>query len=138
MALRCRDFDAATATLEVTGGKTGGRVVYLSEEAAGFFAELAKGRPDDALLLPKREGGQWGKNHHQKMMVKAVESAALDPDTVFYSLRHTHISLALKAGVHIQVLAENCGTSVRMIERHYGKFLRRDRSAMFDKLPALA
>lgn len=138
VALRCRDFDAATSTLDVAGGKTGGRVIYLSQEGASFFTRLAKGRGADAPLLPKADGATWGKNHHQKAMVRAVAAAGLDGDTVFYSLRHTHISMALKAGVNIQVLAENTGTSVRMIERHYGKFLRRDRSAMFDKLPEMA
>ena len=37
--------------------------------------------------------------------------------------RHTFISLALTAGVNIKWLAEHCGTSVAMIERHYGRFL---------------
>ncbi len=58
-------------------------------------------------------------------------------ETTFYALRHTHISLALLAGVNIQVLSENTGTSVRMIERYYGKFLRADRRAMFDKVKGL-
>lgn len=138
VGLRVRDFEPSTATLDIAAGKTGGRVAYLSDEAVGFFAELAKGRAAADPLLPKASGETWGKNHHQKLMVRAVTAAKLDAETVFYSLRHTHISLALLAGVHIQVLAENCGTSVRMIEKHYGKFLRRDRSAMFDRLPALA
>ena len=51
---------------------------------------------------------------------------------VFYSLRHTHVSLALLGGVNIQALAKNLGTSIRMIEMHYGKFLRSDRRAMFN------
>jgi hypothetical protein len=55
-------------------------------------------------------------------------------DTVLYWRRHTHISLALLAGVNIQVRAENVGTSVRMIEKHFWKFLNRDRRAMFDRL----
>lgn len=135
--LRVRDFDAAGGALEIAGGKTGARTVYLSQEAIEFFTEQAKDRAPDDLLLPKESGGAWAKNHHQKLMVRAVKAAKLDADTVFYSLRHTHISLALLAGVNIQVLAENTGTSVRMIERHYGKFLRQDRRAMFDRLPGL-
>ena len=31
-----------------------------------------------------------------------------------------------------QVVAENCGTSLRMIEKHYGKFPKADRRAMFN------
>jgi len=59
-------------------------------------------------------------------------------ETVLYWRRHTHISLALLAGVNIQVRAENVGTSVRMIEKHSGKFLNRDRRTMFDRMPWLS
>ena len=34
----------------------------------------------------------------------------------------------------IQLVAENNGTSIRMIEKHYGKFLARDRTAWMDKI----
>jgi len=135
--LLVRDFDAHTGTLEVAG-KTGARPVHLSSEGVTFFAALAKRAGSrDALLLPRDGDGAWTKNLHQKPFQAAVKAADLDPDTVLYSLRHTHISWALLHGVNIQVIAENCGTSVRMIEKHYGKFLRRDRRAMFDRLPSL-
>lgn len=135
-AARVHDLDAGTGTLEVDG-KTGGRTVYLSQEACGFFAAIAAGRAPKAPLLARDDGEPWGKNHHQKPFAAAVQTSALPDETTFYALRHTHISLALLAGVNIQVLAENCGTSVRMIELHYGKFLRADRRAMFDKVKGL-
>ena len=136
-ALRVHDFDQATGTLEILAGKTGGRTVYLSSESVAYFASLAAGRPANARLLPRDDGSQWGKNHHQRPFIAAVKAANLADATTFYALRHTHISAALLAGVNIQVLAENCGTSVRMIEQHYGKFLRADRRAMFDKMKPL-
>ncbi len=67
-----------------------------------------------------------------------MKAAKVPAETTFYALRHTHISLALLAGVNIQVLSENTGTSVRMIEQYYGKFLRADRRAMFDKVKGLS
>ena len=33
-------------------------------------------------------------------------------------------SRALLAGIPAQVVAENCGTSIRMIEKHYGHLLQ--------------
>jgi len=135
--LHVHHFDESTGTLEIAGGKTGARTVYLSNEAVAFFASIAIGRPANALLLPRANAGLWGKNHHQKPYDAAVKVARLPAETTFYALRHTHISLALLAGVNIQVLAENTGTSVRMIEQHYGKFLRADRRAMFDKVKGL-
>lgn len=135
--LKVQDFDSDTGTIEIRGGKTGARTVYLSNEAIAFFSSITLGRPAGDLLLPRADGEPWGKNHHQKPFDAAVKAARLDKDTTFYALRHTHISLALLAKVNIQVLAENTGTSVRMIEKHYGKFLREDRRAMFDKVTGL-
>ena len=40
--------------------------------------------------------------------------------------RHTFISLALSHGVNIKWLAEYCGTSVAMIEKHYGRYIKSD------------
>jgi len=37
-----------------------------------------------------------------------------------YSFRHTYATLRLEAGVDVYLLAEQMGTSVRMIENHYG------------------
>jgi integrase len=71
-------------------------------------------------------------------MKDARIKAKLPPETVFYSLRHYYISKALLAGVQAQVVAENCGTSLAMIEKHYGKFLRADRKAMLDKVALTA
>ena len=47
----------------------------------------------------------------------------------FYATRHTFISAALGRGVRIKWLAEYCGTSVDMIERHYGRYVRGDAAA---------
>ena len=41
-------------------------------------------------------------------------------------MRHTFISVGLTHGVKIKWLAEYCGTSVAMIEKHYGKYLGGD------------
>jgi hypothetical protein len=47
----------------------------------------------------------------------------------FYTLRHAHISRALEAGMPLSLVAENCGTSLRMLEVNYarpGVVTRRD------------
>jgi integrase len=133
-ALRVQHFDPTTSTLDVIDGKTGDRTVYLQAEALPFFKRLAADKPADSLLLPREDGEQWGKNHHQKPFDKALKAANLDANTTFYALRHSYISLALLAGVNIKVLADNTGTSVRMIEQHYAKFLDKDRRAMFNRM----
>jgi len=47
-------------------------------------------------------------------------------------LRHYHINRTLMAGLPMQIIADNCGTSGRIIETHYGKFLVSDRQQMVD------
>ncbi len=43
-----------------------------------------------------------------------------------YSIRHTYATLRLEAGVPIHLLAKQMGTSVAMIEKHYGHIQIRD------------
>ena len=127
------DFDAKAGTLHLDG-KTGPRTCYLSTQAAAFFKTIAKGKLPGAPLLPRDDGAPWGKSHQKRPMDAAVKAAKLPAETVFYSLRHYHISRALLAGIPPQVIAENCGTSVRMIEKHYGKFTKAARRTMFDQV----
>jgi len=131
---------AQVAALDARGGmlllngKTGQRHCYLSDDALTWFKQQAKSKLPKALLLPKEDGTAWGKSHQARPMKAAVKAAKLPHDAVFYSLRHYHISKALLAGVPVQVVAENCGTSVRMIEKHYGKFMAQDRRAFFNQV----
>jgi integrase len=52
----------------------------------------------------------------------------------FYATRHTFISDALTQGDKIKWLAEYCGTSVMMIEKHYGKYLNGDSKEQLQRL----
>lgn len=59
-------------------------------------------------------------------MRDAAKAARLPKGTVFYTLRHTFIASAITGGVDIHTAAKITGTSVRMIEQHYGKLLHDD------------
>ena len=65
-------------------------------------------------------------------MRDAVKRAKLPADCTAYSLRHTHASQALLNGMNIKLLADNLGTSVAMIEKHYGKFLAASRRQLVE------
>jgi integrase len=56
---------------------------------------------------------------------RALRATAVRPRK-FYATRHTFISAALSRGVNIKWLADYCGTSVDMIERHYARWLHDD------------
>jgi integrase len=47
----------------------------------------------------------------------------------FYATKHTFISVALSNGCNLTWVAEQCGTSVEMIEKSYGKFIADDGAA---------
>lgn len=129
---RVKDFDAVNKSLHLPDSKTGSRDVYLTDDGAEFFAEITTGRHPDEQILLDDDGGQWENNALDRAMRKAVKLAKLPADTVLYSLRHTYISLALKNGMNIKALADNCGTSIAMIESNYGKFLSDDRRRMLN------
>ena len=131
--LRAQDLSHEHGTLRLDG-KTGERVCYLSDAALAWFKRQAKGKLPKAPLLPRDDGEPWGKSRQHRPMQQAVRAAKLPAETVFYSLRHYHISKVIAAGVPVQVVAENCGTSVRMIEKHYGKFLPQDRRDFFNRV----
>jgi integrase len=110
-----RHFDHAGETLQVPRGKTGPRTVILQPEAVTFFARVAGSRGKSEPLLPRPDGQGWKPSDQQRPMERAIAHAALDPEATFYALRHSYISRAIEAGMPLTVLAENCGTSVRMI-----------------------
>jgi integrase len=48
----------------------------------------------------------------------------------FYNLRHTFISIALTLGCNQKWIAEQTGTSIAMIQEHYGRYIRDDGDAL--------
>ncbi len=132
-AARVRDLDLAHGSLRLAG-KTGTRHSYLADDGLAFFRALSRDKLPDAWLFAKDNGEPWGKSHQHRLMKDAVKAARLPRESVFYSLRHYYISKALLAGLPVQVIAENTGTSMRMIEKHYGKFMPKDRRRLLNQV----
>lgn len=128
-----RHLDARRRTLAIPSGKTGARIVTLTEEGARWFAEIAGDRaPGDPLLSPA-EGGRWGKSMQHRRMKLALKAAELSTSASFYALRHTYISRAIERGMPLTLLAENVGTSVKMIEKNYAHMLAASRRALVER-----
>jgi integrase len=70
-----------------------------------------------------------------KYWYRAVRSCGVRPRK-FYATKHTFISIGLSQGVNIKWVAEYCGTSVVMIEKHYGKYISNDSQEQLTKLLA--
>jgi integrase len=116
------DFNADSGTVMVRQSKTGRpRPIYLTDEGKRFFEAKTAGRAGGAPMLPRADGGRWGRAHQRRPMVEACAAARIDPPISFHGLRHTWASLAVMAGVPLQVVAANLGHSdTRMVEKHYG------------------
>ena len=48
----------------------------------------------------------------------------------FCNLRHMFISIALKLGCNQKWIADQTGTSIAMIQEHYGRYIRHDGDAL--------
>ncbi len=132
-ALDVGDFDAARSLLVIRKGKTGARVVTLTLEAVQFFKRISKDRPARAVLLMRDDGERWGKSEQHRPFKRAAKAARLPRSASFYALRHSHISRAIEAGMPLNLLAENCGTSLSMIQKNYAKVLASSRQQFFER-----
>jgi integrase len=126
--LTVADFNKKDGSIRINStshGKTGFREASLSTAARQFFTEQAKGKLPAAVLLPRSDGTQWNKDSWKDLFKEAVKAAKLPEKTVMYSLRHTAISEMVMSGMDSLMVARLAGTSVTMIDKHYGH-LRHD------------
>ena len=120
-ALRAGDFDARLEVLRIGHDKAGReRRIKLPAATAAFFASAAKNKLPQAPLLCRSGGQPWNKDAWKWLVKGAVQAAALPPQTTAYTLRHSVISDLVHEGLDLLTVAQISGTSVLMIERHYG------------------
>jgi integrase len=124
---RVGQFDAHTRTLRINVGKTGARTIVLQSSAVDFLSRVSEGRRPDDFLFVCSDGRRWKKSDQTRPIKDALRAAGLSTDGSLYALRHTYISRAIEGSVPLNIIADNCGTSVRMIEKTYAKILAEKR-----------
>jgi hypothetical protein len=99
------------------------RQVPLSRRAAAAY-DATPARLGTRLLYAAAEGGILNlDNFRSRQWAPALKSAGVATPARIYDLRSTFASDALAARVTVFELARIMGTSVEMIERHYGALL---------------
>lgn len=117
-ALLRRDYDPHTASVTFRT-KTGRRTIPISPDAQALLDRLAKGkRPADHMFT--NQGEPWTPLAWAPLVKEAAAKAELPAETVAYSLRHSWITDAIVGGLDLLTVAKLTGTSLTMIEKHYG------------------
>jgi integrase len=134
-ALERRDVDRRAGILTVRRSVSGGEVVDLGKtERSRRQVPLSRraldaldaipARLDTPLIFPGQRGGVLHlDNFRRRMWTPAVEASGVRKPARIYDLRSTFASDALAAGVSAFELARVMGTSIEMVERHYGTLL---------------
>ena len=120
-SLRVRDFNPFTHELTIGHDKAGaGRRLLLPEATSNFFKAQARGKLPAAYLFTRADGRKWDKEAWKAPIKAGAKAAALPKETVAYTLRHSTITDLVTEGLDLFTVAQVAGTSVAMIEKHYG------------------
>lgn len=134
-ALERTDIDRRAGLLSVRRTVSGGEVVELGKTTrsrrqvplsprALAALDALPARLDVRLLFPAPTGAVMHlDNFRNREWAPAIEASGVPKPARIYDLRSTFASNALAAGISVFELARVMGTSIEMIERHYGALL---------------
>jgi integrase len=125
--LKVRDFDSRTRTLTIGKDKSGKpRQIAIPEIVAKLFESQTKDKLPAAPIFARLDGRAWNKDAWKNPIKAAVHLAKLPSGVSAYTLRHSVITDLIRQGLPALTVAQISGTSVAMIERHYGHLVRDD------------
>ncbi|MGD0493534.1 MAG: tyrosine-type recombinase/integrase [Steroidobacteraceae bacterium] len=112
-------YDARTKSVTFAA-KQAIRTVPLPTAAVALFDRLALGKRPGDFLFTRDDGKPWAHSDWDELVRAAAERAGLPAGVCLYSLRHAFITQSLMDGMSTLEVARISGTSLAMIERHYG------------------
>jgi integrase len=147
-ALEQRDVDRDLGVVYVRRAYANGRIKHTKTrlstravplQAIAFEAIDRLPRSENPILFPNARGGRidfrvFGRRHWKP----AQTAAAIEPLRGLYDLRHTYATFALRAGVSVFAVSRFMGSSIAMIDYHYGHLARDSREHAVSLLDALA
>lgn len=115
------DLDTRRRELVILRDKAGrGRKILLSGQALDLLKVQARLKLPTAPLFSRAHGKPWDKDSWKGPLKAAAIAANLPAGTTAYTLRHSTITDLVQSGLPLLTVAQVSGTSVRMIEKHYG------------------
>lgn len=120
-ALPVAALDKRAGTLRIARDKAkAGRSILLPPQTASLLKEQTRGKLPGAPMFTRSNSQPWTKDSWKGPIREAALKAGLPAGTTAYALRHSTITDLVVAGVPLLTIAQLAGTSVRMIEKHYG------------------
>ncbi|HET8598131.1 MAG TPA: site-specific integrase [Castellaniella sp.] len=120
-ALTVQDLNTSLGTLRIGRDKSGaGRHIKLPKTFLKFCTPLTKNRAATAPLFARADGAQWNKDSWKGPLHEAAKAAGLPRAVSAYTLRHSAITDLVVSGLDLFTVAKLAGTSIAMIEKHYG------------------
>ncbi len=128
-ALKAGYWDDRLKVLKIGKDKQGkDRKIKLPKATADHFDKASTGKKTDEAMFARADGKSWNKDAWKWPVKEAAKAAQLPVGATAYTLRHSVITDLVHDGLDLLTVAQLSGTSVAMIERHYGH-LRSDVAA---------
>ena len=120
--LQVRNFNRQMQSIVIGKDKNGAdRTIILPPATAALFSEQTKGKLPLAPIFARAGGKAWDKDAWKGPVREAVTAAKLPASITAYAMRHSTITdLVVVHKLPTLTVAQLSGTSVAMIERHYG------------------
>lgn len=136
------DFNGKTSTLAIRHDKAAaGRSIPLSPEAAAILRQQAKRKLPAAPLVAYADGSAWFSMRWHRAIQEALTTIHEDPDkedlpkgACAYTLRHSTITDLIVGGLDLLTVARIAGTSLAMIDKHYGHLRSKRATEALSKL----
>jgi integrase len=146
--LEWRDVDRPAGVVYVRRAFANGRLKHpktrLSNRAVPLQAKALEALDqlppaENEILFPNARGGRIDfRSFGRRQWKPAQQRAGIEPLRGLYDLRHTYATFALRAGVPVFAVSRFMGSSIAMIDYHYGHLAHDSHEHAVSLLDALA
>lgn len=128
-------FDSRLGVLAIGKDKQGqDRKIQLPPNSAKFLEDICIKKSKETLIFTRADGKAWSRHTWKKLFSSSAKAANLPDKCSLYALRHSGITDLVTNGLDLLTTALITGTSVAMIERHYGHLRQELASTALAKL----